>query len=173
MKTTRFVTLAFAFASAAVVAAPAWNPGASTRRYAFELQFWRATCAAPGVGEGAFRCELPRSDASAARLEFSVPAPTRPQDVRQASAPFESGDWRGRVVLYRAFPPSSSADPRYLQLRVEVFAPLRLLCLETVRDDVPDAALLPTLHCAAFEAGDPRSQRGLNLVSKELVTERR
>lgn len=127
-----------------------------------QLAPWKADCQNSGAS-APLNCGVPAPAAASSSLMQALEPVFEPGQAGRTVSDFIAGPLRGRITLYSVAPPAAQQLPPYVQLRLEVTAPSRALCLQSIR--FKEGMEYPPLICAAPLTGpDGRiSQWGLTL----------
>src|SRR5690606_30879679 len=101
--------------------------------------------------------------ADALRVELTWQAPTQSGEIGRAVQDIDIPDigLKARLSLYDVLPAPETGLPRYVQTRLELIAPVRAVCLQSVR--VREPLQISPLLCAGFTED---AQVGLNAEFK-------
>jgi hypothetical protein len=122
------------------------------------LAAWSAECTPVSPGELP-DCGLPAASAPLEELQLELAPVYKPGEAASVSALFQLGaETEGRLTVFSLYPAQTSPFPPYLQIRVELTAPVRALCAVSVRYARP--LTLPPLICASIQE-DGLAQHGV------------
>lgn len=147
--------------------ASAYADGPAARHWNFKVDLWSADCqpGAAGVVPGPLHCGLPTRAFDTLTIQVDTPSLGQPGAVSPASQDFDvttaKGIFRGRVTVFAVFPHKSAQLPPYDQVRLELWAPARINCNQSVRRQDPPQH--PPLLCSGYSS-DGTLQAGANLL---------
>lgn len=136
----------------------------------FEIQSWSSQCelspekpsdCTPAQGLGSLRIDVP------------LPVVLEPgQAAASNGVPFESEvngkKILGHMKLFSVYPKVETTLPPYVQIRIELIAPVRAACLQSVRWQKPFFS--PPMMCVGFESGqDKGTQFGVTVKTSHAV----
>jgi len=126
---------------------------------------WTADCQNPQAS-AALICGLPKAAGSPVKFAAIPLSPAeRPGQVGVVSQAFNASGLRGLMTIYSVMPVTGDPHPPYLQMRIELIAPVRALCMNSAAWH-PGDEIVP-LICVGI-AGT--QQWGLTVTGRMLGT---
>ena len=109
---------------------------------------WTAQCHGLENG-GAAKCDVPKAAGVAPEpFAMKLAEVSEPGQAGSVIQDFKSAEVQGRVTIFSVDPVATSGLPPYLQIQLEITAPVRALCVESVR--VQDKMEIPPMICAGY-----------------------
>ena len=122
-----------------------------TGQITVQLSPWTAQCQGLENG-GLAKCAAPQAVGTApSPLVMKLAEVNSPGEAGTVAQDFKTADVQGRVTVYSVDPVATSGLPPYLQIQLEITAPVRALCVESVR--FQEKMEIPPMICAGY-SGD-------------------